>query len=160
SPQSRSGAIPRDADGSPAWLCVPVTRSRLKACLTVRSMRPLTMWWCARRLRQRIVTKDKTPVTEARRKVGMKPCRYIVFTALLLLAESSFLHAETGYEAWLRYAPLEERMRARYASLPASMLVLGESEIMDSAHNELVRGLRGMLGRRLRAAGQIQEPTF
>jgi len=58
---------------------------------------------------------------------------------------------ETGYEAWLRYAPLDEAaLRLYYSALPAIVVALGDSPVISSAHEELVRGLRGMLGRTLR----------
>jgi len=61
------------------------------------------------------------------------------------------LHAEDGHEAWLPYAPLSQTARAKYASLPASVVVLGDSAVLMKAQEELIRGIRGMLGRTLRA---------
>ncbi len=58
--------------------------------------------------------------------------------------------AETGHEAWLRYAPLDAVTAARYANLPASVGVLGESPTINNSQNELISGVRGMLGRTLR----------
>ena len=66
-------------------------------------------------------------------------------------ASLSLLHAETGQEAWLRYAPLKDAARSKYASLPASVVVLGDSPVLNKAQEELIRGIRGMLGRTLRA---------
>jgi alpha-glucuronidase len=73
--------------------------------------------------------------------------------ALLLFAASHAapLRAETGYEAWLRYAPLEKSAAQNYQTLPASVVVLGDSEVLAAAQDELLRGVRGMLGRTLRA---------
>ena len=66
--------------------------------------------------------------------------------------------AETGYDGWLRYAPIEDRAtRSRYDSLPTSVVVLGNSPALDSARNELIRGMRGMLGRSLRTEVGIQK---
>src|SRR5215469_359686 len=79
--------------------------------------------------------------------------------ALLLLP--CLLRAETGAEAWLRYAPLPDAERVKYASLPASVVVLGDSLLMRSAQQEMIRGVKGMLGKALReAAGQVQEESF
>jgi alpha-glucuronidase len=59
--------------------------------------------------------------------------------------------AETGYDAWLRYAPIEdEAARARYDGMPACVVMLGDSEVLGSAREELIHGARGMLGRTLR----------
>src|SRR5690348_12711891 len=64
------------------------------------------------------------------------------------------LHAETGYRAWLRYAPLEEPALSQYRqSLPAVVSTAGTSVLEGSARDELVRGVRGMLGRTMRTAG-------
>jgi alpha-glucuronidase len=60
--------------------------------------------------------------------------------------------ADTGYEAWLRYASLGSEERAKYDSLPASVVVLRDSLLLDTAQSELVRGVRGQLGRTLREA--------
>lgn len=71
------------------------------------------------------------------------------------------LAAETGYEAWLRYALLDDSTRQKYASLPASVTILGDSTVLHSAQDELIRGLRGMLGRTLRAAnGEPKESAL
>jgi len=56
------------------------------------------------------------------------------------------LYAETGYDAWLRYAPIENR-----PSMPAVIASIGDSKLIESARREAIRGFRGMLGRTLRA---------
>ncbi len=71
--------------------------------------------------------------------------------ALLLLAfVAKDSRAETGAEAWLRYAPLEKLAAQMYSDLPATVVVLGDSPVLNSAKAELLRGVRGMLGRNLR----------
>ena len=69
--------------------------------------------------------------------------------ALLVLAVSA--NAETGAAAWLRYAPLDALSAPNYSALPAAVVVLGDSPVLSSAQFELIRGVRGMLGRALRA---------
>jgi alpha-glucuronidase len=60
--------------------------------------------------------------------------------------------AETGYDAWLRHAPLgDAAVRSRYEGLPGGVVVLGESAVLGAARDELIRGARGALGRTLRA---------
>jgi alpha-glucuronidase len=71
----------------------------------------------------------------------------------MILLLSPMLVAETGAEAWLRYAPLRERDAVKYSSLPARVVVLGKSLVLRSAQQEMIRGVRGMLGRTLREAG-------
>jgi alpha-glucuronidase len=84
--------------------------------------------------------------------------KWIFFTALLL-------HAETGREAWLRYAPL-----ANPPQLPAVLVIKGDSLLMTTARDEILKGVRGMTGKTLRlensapAEGaivlEITGPTF
>ena len=59
--------------------------------------------------------------------------------------------ADTGYDAWLRYAQLGSEERAMYGSLPAVVVVLRNSVLLDTSQSEMIRGVRGMLGRTLRA---------
>jgi alpha-glucuronidase len=66
-----------------------------------------------------------------------------------LLSPAS-LRAETGREGWLRYAPIEPAARAHYDSLPATVVIRGDSPILANAQQQIVQGVRGMLGRTLR----------
>jgi len=59
--------------------------------------------------------------------------------ALLLLAfVAKDSRAETGAEAWLRYAPLEKLAAQMYSDLPATVVVLGDSHVLNSAKAELL----------------------
>jgi alpha-glucuronidase len=58
--------------------------------------------------------------------------------------------AESGYDAWLRYAPVEG------VSTPAVVTALNSSPVVLSARQELIRGLRGMTGKIPRAASGMQ----
>ncbi len=71
-----------------------------------------------------------------------------LFCAVLSSLLTCALRAETGYEAWLRYAPAPESYRAE---VPAVVAAIGDAPAILSAQAELIRGLRGMLGRTLRA---------
>jgi alpha-glucuronidase len=74
----------------------------------------------------------------------------------LLLGAAASLRAESGYDAWLRYAPLNAALAAEYYGvLPAVVTTLGDSPLSASARNELVRGIRGMLGRTLREESRV-----
>src|SRR5262245_14544444 len=55
--------------------------------------------------------------------------------------------AETGREAWLRYAPLSAAAKQKYEYIPKAIVVLDHSPLASSAGQELVRGLSTMLGR-------------
>ena len=76
---------------------------------------------------------------------------------LLGVCGCEFLQAETGREAWLRYAPLDEVGHAKYAGIPASAIAVGDSAVIRTAQQELVRGLRGMLGRVLREGKELPQ---
>ena len=66
------------------------------------------------------------------------------------------LHAQTGYNAWLRYAPLDHP-----PALPAVVAVKGDSLVLITARDELIRGIRGMTGRTLRVeSGTPSEPAI
>ncbi len=72
----------------------------------------------------------------------------------LLLAWT--LQAETGYDAWLRYAPVEGTALRQYdLSLPAVIVTAGDSKVIAEARAELVRGVHGMLGRTLRTESTV-----
>jgi alpha-glucuronidase len=64
--------------------------------------------------------------------------------ALTLLTSPA--HAETGYDLWLRYAPLGEPQRTSVRPLVAAILVEGSSKTEQVVSAELRRGLRGLLG--------------
>jgi alpha-glucuronidase len=77
--------------------------------------------------------------------------RVTLFAALLTqICTLRSLRADTGYDAWLRYAPLTEIERAKYASFPATVVVLRDSALLQTSQTELLRGVRGMLQRTLR----------
>jgi alpha-glucuronidase len=84
------------------------------------------------------------------------------FVACLIAVLAPALRAETGYDAWLRYAPLPAEQRDQILKdLPAIIVPLGDSPIIQSAAEELARGLRGMTGRTLRIEKQSRdEPMF
>ncbi|MGH9505213.1 MAG: alpha-glucuronidase family glycosyl hydrolase [Terriglobales bacterium] len=67
------------------------------------------------------------------------------------------LRAETGQDAWLRYAPLPAAARAGYEALPGAVVVLGDSAVIVAARNEMVRGVLGMTGRSLRPEKDVRE---
>jgi alpha-glucuronidase len=69
----------------------------------------------------------------------------------LLLFAVAMLHAETGRDAWLRYAPLEgTALEQSRQAVPAVVSVLDPSPVSLNARAEIVRGVKGMLGRTLR----------
>jgi alpha-glucuronidase len=81
--------------------------------------------------------------------------------AFLFWMSTGLLRAETGQDAWLRYAPLKSAVCAKYGSLPAAVVTMGDSAILKNAREEMIRGVRGMMGRTLRAEKELpQEPAI
>jgi alpha-glucuronidase len=78
-----------------------------------------------------------------------------IFTAL-----ASPAPAETGAEAWLRYAPLDAKTQKTYEHLPSKVVILGDSLVLKSAQQELVRGFGGMTGRSLSVAKNFNDGAF
>jgi alpha-glucuronidase len=61
--------------------------------------------------------------------------------------------AETGADGWLRYAPLAGSAREASASLPGAVRLLGDSPVLRTARDELVRAVESMRGTTLAVAG-------
>jgi alpha-glucuronidase len=68
------------------------------------------------------------------------------------------LHAEDGAQGWLRYAPSSvSGIPVGYERMPASIVNLDSSSVATSAENEVLRGVRSMLGRTLRTDAKIPD---
>ena len=79
--------------------------------------------------------------------------KLFVISGVLAIAA---LHAETGYDAWLRYAALDATAAAPYRqAVPAVVTALSDSAVLGSAEQECIRGIRGMLGRTLRVESAV-----
>jgi alpha-glucuronidase len=75
---------------------------------------------------------------------------------LAVLAVIATLRAEDGSQGWLRYAsPLRNGIPAGYAAMPSALVNLDAASTSASAQREMLRGVRGMLGRTLRVEAQI-----
>jgi alpha-glucuronidase len=81
---------------------------------------------------------------------------------ILFALAAAGLHAETGYDAWLGYRALEGAALAQARNaVPAVVAAAGDSPVVESARREVIRGVRGMLGRTLRAeSGLPGEPAI
>ncbi|HWF93202.1 MAG TPA: alpha-glucuronidase family glycosyl hydrolase [Terriglobales bacterium] len=88
--------------------------------------------------------------------------RGLIFGVLLIcMFFSHLLYGEDGEKAWLRYAELDAKAAQQYGSLPATAVGLDDSAVLGSAKTELIRGIRGMLGRTLRQERKMpQEPAI
>jgi len=87
------------------------------------------------------------PSRTAPQKISIYRGHFGVVISLLIFAVPS--RAETGYEGWLRYAPINDpSIRKNYEkTLSAVVVTLNRSATGESAESELVRGVRGMLDR-------------
>ena len=85
---------------------------------------------------------------------------------LVLLAPRTFAaaapSATSETNAWLRYAPLDPMIAKTYQWLPGVMETPRESVVLTSAREELMRGLKGMLGRelQLKAGPTTRQDSF
>ena len=73
---------------------------------------------------------------------SMRLFRLLLVAALA--AHGAITFAETGAAGWLWYAPVRDAKQ--YVSLPAAVVPLDHSPIIQSAANETARGLEQMLG--------------
>ncbi|RYY42500.1 MAG: alpha-glucuronidase, partial [Sphingomonadales bacterium] len=77
-----------------------------------------------------------------------------IVSILLGFAAPNQAHAETGYDLWLRYQPLDSAAKARIEA--AYLVVPADRPTLAAAAEELRRGLGGMLGRPLVQHDAIQ----
>ena len=85
----------------------------------------------------------------------------LAITVLILGAGMPSLRAETGRDAWLRYAPLDPAASAKYSTVPRLILRVGDSPVLESAEQEVTRGLRGLLGGEFRTVTALpREPVI
>jgi alpha-glucuronidase len=81
--------------------------------------------------------------------------RHAVLSIVMLLAARSGA-AESGEAAWLRYAFISDpAVRSRYDGLPDRIVALGSSAIVQTARDELIRGVGSMLHRTPAVADSI-----
>lgn len=82
--------------------------------------------------------------------------RWAFLLCITVLADATCLRAETGYDAWLRHAFIDDaNVRQIYADLPATIVTLDPTIVLGTAGSELNRGMRGMLGRTPRMQTQL-----
>ena len=86
---------------------------------------------------------------------GRLSSRAMVGALALLVLASAPARAETGADGWLRYAPVSNATRPAYATLPRTVVALGGSRLAQTARDELVKGVAGMLGTKLTVAGAV-----
>ena len=73
----------------------------------------------------------------------------------LVLGAAPAARAEDGYDLWLRYRQVADPARlAEYRAAATELVVDGGSPTLDAVRDELGRGLRGLLGASVPAAGR------
>ena len=92
--------------------------------------------------------------------------RRVLLTSIFLFpifctALTSSLRAESGVEAWLRYARIDSQTVRQYDALPSTVVCRCDSAMLISSRDEFVRGIRGVLGRTLTTQTQTSnQPAF
>jgi alpha-glucuronidase len=73
----------------------------------------------------------------------------------------AIVRAETGAEAWLRYARLDENTAHQYSNVPSVLFFLDKqsSPLLNSARNELSFAFRNTLGRTFRIEHQLPQES-
>jgi alpha-glucuronidase len=84
----------------------------------------------------------------------------LLSAAALLFCSACISFGETGYNAWLRYTPIDNlNVRQSYEKLPATVVALGSSPVIKAAQDELSRGVRGLLARTLRIQSGLPDES-
>ncbi|MCB0732246.1 MAG: hypothetical protein KDC88_14575, partial [Ignavibacteriae bacterium] len=66
---------------------------------------------------------------------------------LFLLLFSLTIYAEDGYDLWLRYKQIDDiKLLEYYRNKVNNIMILGNSETIKIASEELVNGIEGLLG--------------
>lgn len=84
---------------------------------------------------------------------------FCIFSALMFVLTPICLQADSKQPAWLRYPRLTPEGARPYANLPQSVTVLGESAVLKSAGQEMVRGIEGMLVRSLSSVSALSSQS-
>ncbi len=87
-------------------------------------------------------------------------CAWLAAVFFCATAFAASARAETGTEAWLRYAPLSPQAARIYEKLPGKIVLLGNRLVLRSAQQELIRGISQMLGSTPRAEVFSRPPSI
>jgi alpha-glucuronidase len=91
---------------------------------------------------------------------GVGTCRAVCLMVVLWiagLAAAPVAAAEDGYDLWLRYRPVEQPLADRYRAALTQLVTGSASPALQVARAELQRGLQGLLGITLAAAGNVSQ---
>lgn len=79
---------------------------------------------------------------------------FCVFTAAVA-------QAENGYDLWLRYVPVDDDgLRREYAEINCNLYFPVRGEVMQAAHEELTKGIEGLLGYRITPVSNMDNHTL
>jgi len=84
----------------------------------------------------------------------------VFFLLILLILNSQAVAASDGYNLWLNYKPVAEKLQSEYNQQIKSLLIAGESPTMKLVKSELSSGLEIMLGKKLLIANSNSEPQM
>ncbi len=85
--------------------------------------------------------------------------RSSVLTFLLVLSAAATLRGEDGYELWLRYRTVSDAaLLGHYRGTIAALHMPAASPTLRAAHEEIRRGLGGLLGVEIPDAGDVLRP--
>ena len=84
--------------------------------------------------------------------------RWLLAAVLVLLGCMGSVHAEDGYDLWLRYVPVDSSLAEQYRTRLGEVVAPDQTATQRAAREELMRGLGGLLGSapRLQADGAGQ----
>jgi len=94
-------------------------------------------------------TKEEQTVKAPVHYMGLRRFLLCAILATICISVAAFpltADAETGAEAWLRYSRLDPQRQQAYQGLPFKTTLLGDSVVLKTAQQELVRGIAQMLG--------------
>ena len=73
-----------------------------------------------------------------------------IFYLLLYILSASSAFAEDGYRLWLRYEPISDKILLnKYRQAISGLNINGNSATINAARSELMKGIEGLLGKKL-----------
>src|SRR5262245_52751463 len=120
--------------------------------ICVRQRLSLSPVWCFQLMAVRVLGSRMAPKNSLFAiALGSRSGWWLV--CLLLFAATNHSLAETGHDAWLRYAPITNaEKRDAWKWLPTRVVALDDGPIVEAGKAELARGIRGLLGIELNTA--------
>lgn len=83
--------------------------------------------------------------------------KFLPLMALIALGCLTAAQAEDGYDLWLRYRPLEKSVLAKYSAIGTAVVSTSHSATAEVTRTELVRGLSGLLAKKVAAGVALRD---